>query len=109
MKFYLLALIVLLCSCNSGSSTPEKTVVVDSNAIFIDSAKYYLSKSNEFIKLGISKEMKQEAVSDSINPLMDKYFSVFKKIKAADTSMINEFRIKKINELIEYKIKFDKK
>jgi len=80
-------------------------IPIDSNSLWIDSAKAILKRNNELIKKGIAKEMSSDDVNAIVNPSMDIYFQLIKKIDPKDTLSINEYRIELINELVDFQIK----
>jgi len=81
-----------------------EAIEVDSNRIWIDSAKSILKRNNELIKKGITKEMSSDEVNAAINPSMDAYFKLMQKISPQDTISLNEYRISLINELVDFQI-----
>ncbi len=105
-KLLTFSMIAIISSCNTQKSkTIQKESVIDSNAIMVDSAKYYIDRSNEFVIKGMKNEIKKSKANDSVKLYMGKYFLLHKKLQPSDTLLLMDYRIKKINEIIDLKMK----
>ena len=93
---------------NSKVNPTTDFLAVDSSKIYIDSAKSLLIQANKFVEKGIKGEMNTKRVNQAINPIMAKYFSVFKKLKPEDSLVVYQFRLQKVNEIIDLQIKYAK-
>lgn len=110
----LLVLPLILYGCASGSrnqdqgenSVAQSTVEVDSSKIFADSAMALLVEVNEYVAKGIKNEMPNEEVNSVINPKMEKYFTLYGKLKPEDTLRVYQFRIDKLNEIIDLQMEY---
>ena len=106
-----IAVFLIAISCNSSSSKSEATLdasnptnsqpteQITENEKLVDSAKALIIASNEYVKKAIKGEMKNPQVNDSIHPLMNKFFVIYKKLPPADTLILYKFRIDQLNEL----------
>lgn len=111
MKNILIALgLLALTACNSENKTSTKveTVVVDSNEVYaarVESAKLIMDSVNVLMTKGITKTMARNEVNKKVKPLMDRYFVMFKTMRPSDTLIVHQYRIDKINEMIDLQIK----
>lgn len=115
MKNILIAFFLLaLTACNSENKTNSKVELkfeddpIDSNSLYaarVDSAKHTLDSVNFIMAKGITKTMSKKEVNNIVNPLMAKYFSLYKRLLPSDTLIVHQYRIDKINEMIDLQIK----
>jgi len=107
--FYIICILVFLISCDDQAKKSSNILATrDTSIVLVDSAKYFIDRANDFVIKGIKKEMKQSKVNDSLKPYMDKYFEIYKRLKPEDTLLLQEYRVKKINELIDLKLQLEK-
>jgi len=113
-KLVILIYPLVLYSCSSDSKkqeVAEDTIAqpilqVDSSKILADSAMALLVEANQYVAKGIKKEMSNNKVNEIINPLMERYFILYSKLKPEDTLRVYQFRIDKLNELIDLQMEY---
>lgn len=101
--FILLLLMDLIISCNSPNNrvVTKTDVKVDSGKIRMNEAKALLDNVNTWMEKGITKSVSKEKVNKEINPLMEKYQDILKKMNKEDSTEIQNYRLRKINEIID--------
>lgn len=107
-KIFIPLVLVFLISCKEENkeklNSTEKTSIVDSSSIKKKEAIVILDKVNVLVKKGITNEMTNKKVNEEINPLMDDYFKLLGEMKASDSTEVENYRVKKINEIIDIKV-----
>jgi len=68
-----------------------------------------LNNVQSWVKKGVTKELSSTKVNNEINPLMNKYQNLLRKMNRRDSSEIQSYRIKLINELIDLQIQQNKR
>lgn len=114
-----LTIAVAIIGCNNEKKptevvermTPEMAdsliaplVDLQRNNLLIDSAKSLIDSSNFYVAKGIENEMPNKAVNKKVEIFMDHYFRLMKEIDPQDTITVHEYRIKKLNELVELQV-----
>lgn len=107
-KIFIPIVLLLLISCKEDNkeklNSTEKTAFVDSSSIKKKEAIVILDKVNVLVKKGITNEMTNKKVNEEINPLMDNYFKLLSEMKASDSTEVENYRVKQINEIIDSKL-----
>lgn len=104
------------CQNNSGDKASQTdTLKADTTKVLltkkdpnIDTCMRLLDSSTIYMTKGIKGELSKEKVNEKIKPIMDKYFSLYKNLKPEDTTQVYDYRVKKLNELIDLQVKKDK-
>lgn len=116
-----LAIVLAISSCQD--SEREKSLAyadavnkIDTNKVkqltegipAIDSCYYLIDTTTALVSKAIKKEMPQAKVNAIVNPMMKRYFAFYKSLSPADTLFIYNYRIKKLNELVDLQVEADK-
>ncbi|MCF2219289.1 hypothetical protein H9Q08_08225 [Chryseobacterium sp. PS-8] len=103
-KIFILLLITdLIISCNNPNNKviTKTDLKVDSSKIRMNEAKALLDNVNTWMEKGIKKSISKKKVNEEINPLMEKYQDILKKMNKEDSTEIQNYRLRKVNELID--------
>lgn len=113
--FTFLIPIVLTTGCiqnevskNESQSTNITNTVVDSSEIYKQEAIELLDEVNGTMRKAIKGEVSQEFTNKEINPKMERFFNLMKKMSPSDTLDVYNYRIQEINKLIDLQIEQDK-
>lgn len=93
----------LLLSCKMEKKDHKNTDSL-SNPISlsrVDSAKLLLDYANTTVASGITRKMAPEKVSEKVRQIMASYQALYMTLPPADTLDLFNYRIKKIQELID--------
>jgi site-specific recombinase len=108
MRKILIILIIFsaIIACNSKENNIQKENItkIDSSNIRKNEAKIILNKANSWMEKAVKKEISKAKANKEINPLMEKYQELLKRMNKQDSSEIQNYRIRKINELINLQI-----
>lgn len=104
--FIIIIVFNLTITCTNKDKDIQKITItkIDSNKIRITEAKAILNNANSWMEKAIKKEISKERANKEIIPLMDMYQKLLKKMNKQDSTEIQNYRIKKVNELIELQI-----
>lgn len=91
----------------TNNSVGSETSTVDSSNIYMDSAKTALISANDFVEKGIKGEMTNSKARRESTPFMKKFEFYYSKLSPEDTLIIYNYRIKKMNELVDLYIKYN--
>ncbi|AZA83329.1 hypothetical protein C1637_21630 [Chryseobacterium lactis] len=110
-KMIILIAYSLLVACNQKekSDRAEVIAITDSSKIKKDEAVIILNNVQSWVKKGVTKELSSTKVNNEINPLMNKYQNLLRKMNKRDSSEVQNYRIKLINELIDLQIQQNKR
>lgn len=106
-KIILFGIFILSLSCkNENKNSIEKIaksteLKIDSSSIDKLKAIKILDEINGWMKKGITKELSPKKVNEKINPLMDNYQDLLKKMNEADSISVQKYRIEQINKMID--------
>lgn len=109
MKRIFIILIVssfgIACNNKDNNVKTKNIIEVDSSEIRKSEAMTLLDEANSWMEKGIKKEASKAKINDEINPRMEKYQKLLKTMNKKDSTEIQNYRIEKINELIDLQIK----
>ncbi|WP_443945908.1 hypothetical protein ACJVDH_02030 [Pedobacter sp. AW1-32] len=109
-KFIPICIAIAFLSCKTEKKT-EKVTDSLSNQIALnrlDSAKLLLDYANSTVASGITHKMAPEKVTMKVRQIMASYKALYKTLPPADTLELFNYRIKKIQELVELQKKQSK-
>jgi hypothetical protein len=95
-----------MISCNEKTNNvkTEITVKIDSSIIRKKEAIAILNQVQGWMEKGVTKKLSVSKVNKKINPLMDKYQNFLKKMNKQDSTEVQNYRIKLVNELIDLQL-----
>lgn len=98
----------LIAACNDKPVRAKTEMIVkvkvDSNKIRKNEAVIILDEVQGFMKKGITKKLSKNKVNKEINLRMEKYQKLLTKMNKQDSTEIQNYRIKLINELIDLQL-----
>lgn len=92
------------CNNKDNRAKIKSTIEVDSSEIRLNEAMILLNEANSWMEKGIKKEASKAKINEEINPRMEKYQKLLKRMNKKDSAEIQNYRIEKINELIDLQI-----
>ena len=101
-KYAFIPLALVIAACNNSS---ENTNIALTDSMQVEAAKVLLDSSNAYVARGVKKEWTKAQVNEKVNPTMEKFWVIYKKLKPADTLKVYEYRLDGINELIDLQMK----
>lgn len=101
--------LTISCSNKENSNNVKTILKVDLNEIKKKEAITILNNVNNWMEKAVRKEISKNKVNKEINPLMEKYQKLLKDMNKQDSTEIQDYRIKKINELIDLQIQQNSK
>ncbi|WP_124586792.1 hypothetical protein [Pedobacter sp. KBW06] len=101
-KYAFIPFALAIAACNNHSETTNAAL---SDSLQVEAAKTLLDSSNAYVARGIKKEWTKVQVNEKVNPTMEKFWVIYKKLKPADTLKVYEYRIDGINKLIDLQMK----
>lgn len=99
-----IALLFLGCDAPTQKSPVKAdSVSTDSvtKAVRIDSAKRLLDSANFYMAKGIKKEMDKTEVRKHVSAIMENFQSIYKKLAPTDTLEVYQYRVDRVNEMID--------
>lgn len=83
------------------TSTQIPKIETDSSKIYKQEAMRLLDEVNSTMQKAIKGELSQQATNDEINPKMDKFFKLIKKMSPVDTLDVHNYRVQELNKIID--------
>lgn len=109
MKYASLLLLIIIASCNTPPNNNTSHVNIDSLAQArmnqIQAVKDLLDRSTQYIKLQIDGKLSLKKAQQLNNAVMDSFYAAYKNLGPDDTLDVYNYRLQKINELIDEKVK----
>lgn len=99
LLFVFLITLVLTVSCVQQDET--QTI---SSKVHKQEAIELLDDVNSTMRKAIKGEVSQQATNDEINPKMDKFFKLMKKMLPADTLDVHNYRVQEVNKIIDLQV-----
>ncbi len=81
-------------------------LAIDSSKIWADSAMAIMDRVNMAVGKGIKGEVSNKKVNKIIAPMMKTYDSLYRLLKPEDTLTVYQYRLDKINEMIDLQMKY---
>ncbi|WP_123862138.1 hypothetical protein [Chryseobacterium artocarpi] len=98
------SLVAVACNDKANGAKTEIPVKVDSSKMRKKEAVVVLDEVQHWMKKGVTKKLSTNKVNKEINPLMEKYQKLLEKMNKQDSTEIQNYRVKLINELIDLQI-----
>lgn len=106
----ILGISLFAISCQNENKEQVKNTVntaevkIDSSSIKKQEAIKILDEVNKWMEKGVKKTLTSKKVNKQINPLMEKYQQLLKKMNKRDSTSIQNYRVEQINKIIDLQI-----
>lgn len=114
-KLITLLVFIMFTSCNQNgkknsnfsTENSKKPIIskIDSSSLRKKESMKILDEVQSWVVKGIKGELPVERVNKKINPMMDEYFALIKKMKPEDTLVVHNYRMKLIKRLVDLQVK----
>lgn len=109
----ILGISLFATSCQNENNKQVKSTVnkaevkIDSSSIRKQEATKILDEINNWMEKGIKKELTSNKVNKEINPLMEKYQQLLKRMNKNDSTSVQNYRIEQVNKMIDLQMQQD--
>lgn len=93
---------------DSTNFDTTKTVALAKGNPALDSCLKLLDTTTAIVAKGVKKQITPAQANTQVKPMMIQYFALYKKLSPADTLLVYNYRIKKLNELVDLQVEANK-